>query len=197
LISAVDAPGMTVADMDRSEAFYSTVLGFTPVSDVEVAGDDYERLHGVFGLRLRVVRLRLGDEAIVLSEYLAPHGRPLPVDSHSNDRWFQHVAIIVSDMDRAYQRLRQHKVEHASSGPQRLPQWNRQAAGIRAFYFKDPDGHVLEILQFPPVSCLLRFSVPPCEGFYVRSSSHEPRPARPRSMKMLISWAPHLSSKQG
>ena len=52
-------------------------------------------------------------------------------------------------MDRAYPWLRQNKVEHASSGPQRLPDWNKNAAGIRAFYFKDPDGHPLEILQFP------------------------------------------------
>jgi len=150
LVTAVDAVGMTVADMDRSVAFYSTVLGFEPVADVEVAGDDYERLQGVFGLRMRVVRLRLGDESIELTEYLAPRGRPLPADSRSNDRWFQHVAIIVSDMDRAYQWLRQHKVEHASPGPQTLPDWNPQAGGIRAFYFKDPDQHVLEILQFPP-----------------------------------------------
>ena len=55
---------------------------------------------------MRVVRLRLGDEALELTEYLAPRGRPMPVDSRSNDRWFQHVAIIVSDMDRAYARLR-------------------------------------------------------------------------------------------
>jgi catechol 2,3-dioxygenase-like lactoylglutathione lyase family enzyme len=52
-------------------------------------------------------------------------------------------------MDRAYRWLRQHKVEHASSGPQRLPEWNPNAGGIQAFYFKDPDGHPLEILQFP------------------------------------------------
>ncbi len=150
LVTAVDAVGMTVSDMDRSMAFYSNVLGFEPVSDVEAAGEDYERLQGVFGLRMRVVRMRLGDESIELTEYLAPRGRPVPVDSRSNDRWFQHVAIIVSDMDRAYQWLRQNKVEHASSGPQTLPDWNAQAGGIRAFYFKDPDQHVLEILQFPP-----------------------------------------------
>jgi catechol 2,3-dioxygenase-like lactoylglutathione lyase family enzyme len=53
-------------------------------------------------------------------------------------------------MDKAYVWLRQNKVEHASSGPQRLPDWNRNASGIKAFYFKDPDGHPLEILQFPP-----------------------------------------------
>jgi catechol 2,3-dioxygenase-like lactoylglutathione lyase family enzyme len=139
-----------VADMDRSVAFYRNVLSFEPVSDVEVAGDAYAHLQGLFGLRMRVVRLRLGDEFIVLTEYLAPKGRPAPVDSRSHDRWFQHIAIIVSDMDRAYQWLRRHKVEHISTGPQRLPDWNPNAAGIWAFYFKDPDGHPLEILQFPP-----------------------------------------------
>jgi catechol 2,3-dioxygenase-like lactoylglutathione lyase family enzyme len=41
-------------------------------------------------------------------------------------------------------------VRHVSSGPQRLPDWNRNAGGIEAFYFKDPDGHPLEILEFPP-----------------------------------------------
>ena len=84
-----------------------------------------------------------------LTEYLAPKGRPIPFDARSNDRSFQHIAIIVSDMDKAYRWLRQNKVEHASSGPQRLPDWNKNAAGIYAFYFKDPDGHPLEILQFP------------------------------------------------
>ena len=149
LVNAVGAIGMTVGDMDRSVDFYSKVLSFEKISDVELAGEDYEHLYGVFGLRIRVVRMRLGDELIELTEYLAPRGRPIPLDSRSNDRWFQHIAIIVSDMDRAYQWLRQNRVQYASSGPQLLPEYIKAAAGIRAFYFKDPDGHVLEILQFP------------------------------------------------
>ena len=148
-VKAVVSVGMTVADMDRSVDFYSRVLSFEKVSDVEVAGTEYERLTGVFGLRLRVVRMRLGEELLDLTEYLAPRGRPVPPDTRSNDRWFQHVAIIVRDMDEAYRHLRKHKVEHASTGPQRLPDWNKQAGGIRAFYFKDPDGHHLEVLHFP------------------------------------------------
>ncbi len=150
LVDGVDAIGITVSDMDRAVDFYSKVLTFEKVSDTEVAGDSYEHLEGVFGLRMRVVRMRLGDEFIELTEYLAPKGRPIPVDSRSNDRWFQHIAIIVSDMDKAYARLRQNKVEYASSGPQRLPDWIKNAAGISAFYFKDPDEHPVEILQFPP-----------------------------------------------
>jgi len=149
LVDGVDSIAITVSDMDRAVDFYSRVLTFEKLSDTEVAGESYEHLQGVFGLRMRVVRMKLGDESIELIEYLAPKGRPIPVDSRSNDRWFQHIAIIVSDMDKAYAWLRQNKVEHASSGPQRLPDWNRNAAGISAFYFKDPDEHPLEVLQFP------------------------------------------------
>ena len=150
LASAVDSVDVTVSDMDRAVEFYSRVLSFKKVCDTEIAGETYENLEGVFGVRMRVVRLRLGDEFIELTEYLAPKGRPIAAGARSNDRSFQHIAIIVSDMDKAYAWLRQNKVEHASSGPQRLPDWNRNASGIRAFYFKDPDGHPLEILQFPP-----------------------------------------------
>lgn len=149
LATAVDSVSMTVSDMDRAVDFYSRVLSFQKIGDIEVAGQAYENLEGVFGVRMRIVRMQLGDEFIELTEYLAPKGRPIPAGARSNDRSFQHIAIIVSDMDKAYARLRQNKVEHASSGPQRLPDWNRNAAGIKAFYFKDPDGHPLEILQFP------------------------------------------------
>ena len=146
---AVDSVGMTVSDMERAVAFYSGVLTFEKLSDREVAGPEYERLQGVFGARMRVVRLRLGEEIVELTEYLAPKGRPIPADSRSNDRWFQHIAVIVSDMDRAYARLREHGATHASTGPQTLPDYITAAAGIRAFYFKDPDGHHLEVLEFP------------------------------------------------
>src|SRR5246127_1164774 len=148
-VGAVGPIQMTVADMDRSVDFYSRVLTFEKTSDTEIAGENVEHLFGVFGARVRIVRMKLGDESIELVQFLAPRGRAIPADSRSNDLWFQHIAIIVSDMDRAYQVLRENRVEHASTGPQRLPDWNKNAAGIKAFYFKDPDGHPVEILEFP------------------------------------------------
>ena len=149
-VTAVDSVGIPVTDATRSAAFYTQVLGFHMLSDQEASGSDYEHLLGVFGLRLRVVRLKLGQERIELLQFLTPRGRSLPQDVHANDRYFQHIAIIVSDMDQAYTWLRQHGVEHASTGPQLLPQWNPNAGGISAFYFRDPDGNFLEILHFPP-----------------------------------------------
>ncbi|MGV0027677.1 VOC family protein [Phormidesmis priestleyi] len=148
-VVAVESVGMTVADMDQAIQFYSTVLSFKKVSDVEVLGAEYEQLQGLFGVRLRVVRMQLGEELIELTEYLTPKGRPIPIDSRSHDHWFQHIAIVVSDMDQAYQHLRRFKVQYTSTAPQRIPDSNKAAAGIRAFYFKDPDGHNLEIIYFP------------------------------------------------
>lgn len=149
-ITRIESIAITVADLDRAVAFYRDVLTFAPDGQQEVTGDEAEHLFGVFGLRLRIARLHLGAERVELMQFLAPIGRPVPADFHSNDRWFQHVAIIVSDMDKAYARLRTASVRLASPGPQRLPDWNPNAGGIKAFYFRDPDGNHLEILQFPP-----------------------------------------------
>jgi catechol 2,3-dioxygenase-like lactoylglutathione lyase family enzyme len=148
-ITAVSGVAITVGDLDRSVAFYRDVLEFELVSIEERAGDSVERLEGVFGARLRVATLTLGTERIELRDFLGPEGRAMPEDSRGNDRWFQHVAIVVADMARAYEKLASRGVEHASQGPQRLPDWNPSAGGIEAFYFKDPDRHWLELIRFP------------------------------------------------
>ncbi len=145
----VESVGMTVSDMDRSVAFYSA-LAFQKVSDIEVLGEQYEHLEGVFGARMRIVRMQLGNEYLDLTEYLAPPGRPIPADSRSNDLWFQHIAVVVRDMDQAFEKLRALKVQFVSTGPQTLPPSIKAAAGIKAFYFRDPDQHNLEIIYFPP-----------------------------------------------
>jgi catechol 2,3-dioxygenase-like lactoylglutathione lyase family enzyme len=147
---AVARVGFTVSDVDASVKFFTDVLEFERVSERELVGDGIERLTGVFPARVRSARLRLGAEELELDEYLAPStGRAFPASSRGNDLWFQHVAIVVSDMNAAYAKLRAHRVRHASSGPQRLPAWNPNAGGIEAFYFRDPDGHFLELIHFP------------------------------------------------
>lgn len=148
-VNAVGSVNIVVSDLDRATQFYSDLLTFRKLGEEEIAGAEAERLLGLFGVRARVATLQLGSETVRLLQFLAPEGRPLPVDSRSNDAWFQHIAIVVSDMGQAYATLRARQVRHASSGPQRLPDWNKNAGGIEAFYFKDPDGHVLEVIHFP------------------------------------------------
>jgi catechol 2,3-dioxygenase-like lactoylglutathione lyase family enzyme len=114
VVSTVESVGITVSDMDKAIEFYSQVLSFKKLSDIEVLGTEYEKLQGLFSVRLRIVQMQLGNELIELTEYMTPKGKPIPIDSRSNDRWFQHIAIAVSDMDKAYQHLRSYKVQYAS-----------------------------------------------------------------------------------
>jgi catechol 2,3-dioxygenase-like lactoylglutathione lyase family enzyme len=148
-VNKVDAIGITVKEMNRSVKFYSEVLGFKKVSDNEFCGPGYEKLTGVFGLNMRVVRMQLGDEFIELTDYLTAGGRSIPEDQKSNDLFFQHIAIVVSDMDKAFQQLKKFNVEYVSTAPQTLPVSNAAAAGIKAFYFHDADNHNLELIFFP------------------------------------------------
>jgi len=148
-VREVGAIGLTVNDLGRELHFYTNTLPFELVSISDFSGKEQDDLLGLKKVKLRTATLRLGEERITLTEHLANKGRPIPQDSRSFDRWFQHIAIVVSDMDKAYARLLEHKVTHVSTAPQTLPDWNRDAGGIKAFYFRDPEDHVLEIIWFP------------------------------------------------
>lgn len=135
-----------VSDLSRAESFYRSALGFDGRSR---APSDPEVLR-VLGLAgdAEELRLRLGEEELVLVQFESA-GRNYPADSRSNDLWFQHAAIVVSDMDFAYSRLRSSAGWEpiSTEGPETLP---ASSGGVRAFKFRDPDGHPLELLWFPP-----------------------------------------------
>lgn len=147
-VHQVESIGLTVNDLDREVLFFTQVLPFEEVSRSEIKGQAADDLFGLRLADLKVARLRLGNENVTLTEHQTK-GHPVPSDSRSYDHWFQHIAIVVRDMDQAYEHLRQHRVKYVSTAPQTLPEWNKGAAGIKAFYFRDPEDHVLEIIWFP------------------------------------------------
>ena len=148
-VQRVRAIGITVSDIERSKNFYTQALSFQIVSDITVE-EEYSELEGVPDASIRIVTLQLGDERIELMQYLNIEGNPIPEDSQSNDLWFQHLAIVVSDLDRAYAHLKTFPIGAISTAPQTIPPSNKASAGVRAFKFKDPDRHSLELIWFPP-----------------------------------------------
>ncbi len=123
---------LAAADPDGLAAFYRAALGFT---DAEAAPGD-------------VVPLRLGEQRLDLAT-AAPAGRPYPGDVPGFSPLFQHCAIIVADMAAAHARLSAHPGWRpiSTDGPVRLP---AASGGVTAFKFRDPEGHPLEFLAFPP-----------------------------------------------
>lgn len=150
--------GFTCRDAEALASFYTSHLGCRRQECLELEAGSYAELIGLPGSRLKLLRLKLGAEQLELLEVLelgegVRPGRSIPTDSRSNDLWFQHICIVVANMAAAatpvQALIQQGQLQSISSSPQTLPSWNKAAAGIQAFKFHDPEGHCLELLQFP------------------------------------------------
>jgi catechol 2,3-dioxygenase-like lactoylglutathione lyase family enzyme len=119
----IDHLVLNTADLRAARAFYVDALGFADAGDC----------------------LRLGGQRIVLAQ--APNAEPYPEPMAANDPWFQHFAIVVSDMAAAYARLaRFGQIPISRGGPQRLPP---STGNVTAYKFRDPEGHPLELSHIP------------------------------------------------
>ncbi len=146
LATGITRISRVVADLGRAEAFYCEGLGFRPVPDAP-RGPDLPALLGLPGTTVTQRVLRLGDEDVALVCF-DPPGLAYPAGSRSNDLWFQHLAVVVGDMAAAYRQVSAlHPATISANGPERLPPRN---VGVSAFKFRDPDGHPLELIHFPP-----------------------------------------------
>lgn len=122
---------MVCSNPDRLSGFYQAAFGFLPSG--ERTGQHR-------------IPLRLGKQEIALAG-VTPPGRPYPREVTGWNSLFQHIAIIVSDMARAYAHLCATAgwTPISTGGPQLLP---AASGGVTAFKFRDPEGHPLELIAF-------------------------------------------------
>ncbi len=97
-IPQISAIALMVADIDRSVDFYTQALEFKLVEDITLEKSIYSKLAPIPPSRVRLATLQLGDEVIELIQYPDLEAQSIPQDSQSNDLWFQHLAIVVSDI---------------------------------------------------------------------------------------------------
>lgn len=139
---AVCAFRMTTGDPERLVRFYQE-LGFTADDREVIPAEEISLL----GLRCGGTRLplRLGEQRVDLDSFDEP-GRPYPVDATSADLCFQHLALVTDDVAAAWVRAAELGAVPISGRPVTLP---ASVGGVTAMKFRDPDGHPLELLQFP------------------------------------------------
>ena len=142
-LQAVACFALATNDPDRLTRFYCDVLGFAAHGPASPIDDSEIELLGLSGSGRRHT-LSFGEQ-ILWIDHFEQAGRPYPVNGNAASLWFQHLALVVGDMRDAYDRLRD--ITPISHGqPQLLP---ISSGGVQAFKFRDPDGHPLELLQFP------------------------------------------------
>lgn len=139
----------TVADLDRSIAFYCDLLGFEVIATRERRGAEIEKVVGFPGADLRIAALKIpgapvgpSGHHLELIEYRHPRGKPLEV--RTCDPGSAHLALETDSIEEDCRRLREAGVAIVS-GP---VAFKGSAAGeVLACYLRDPDGFTIELVQ--------------------------------------------------
>jgi len=118
-LQRLDHVSLNVTDRARSIAWYRDVLGLPQLN--QPSADD----EPVF----------LGQPGLQFGLFQAQQQSPAREPESSGLR---HVAIVVDDLDAAQERLRSHRVEFRYE----------DHGNALSVYFRDPDGHVLEITTY-------------------------------------------------
>jgi len=153
---------LVVADLSAMAAFYCESFGFERVAQDVDGGAALAQLLGMEQVHTRSAILRLGRDELELTA-CDPKGRDYPPGSTAADLWFQHIAIVVADMDQAYGALRRGRtmIPISIDGPERLPP---NTGSVTAFKFRDPEGHPLELSMFPAGVGAARWQAPEASG---------------------------------
>lgn len=141
----------TVADIERSIAFYRDLLGFTLIHTQAQANPYTSRLVGYPEAHLKVAQFalpgqprRISTHDLELVEYVHPRG--VRGDANICNPGAAHLAMCVDDIHDRYRRF-------VAAGVHFVSPPNAITAGVNqggfTCYFHDPDQIILEMVQPP------------------------------------------------
>ncbi len=146
----------TTINLQKQINWYTSNLGFKCISETRIENSWLGELIGCPGAIVNRAYLQIGEEFLELWEFeqvptqnndkIVP--TLIPEDSQSNDLWFQHICIVVSNLNDAFNQGASNATQ-ISRSPVILPETNKEAANIEAVKIKDSVGHPLELLKFP------------------------------------------------
>ena len=139
--------GITVADLDRSVAFWERLLGVTARDRRVLQGPQLGTMVGYPGIQIDSCWVDLpGGVALELLRYLDRAEEPYdPGTAHPGN---VHVCLRVDDMDAAHAHAVACGATPVSERPIVVAAGPR--AGSRLAYLRNPDGVTVELVQDPP-----------------------------------------------
>ena len=148
MIGQVYHVGLTVSDLDRSVAFYRDILGLRYEGELLMEGGETEAMFQRGNCRARVAYLNGSDQLnmppVELIQFVGDEVAHKAADLFTTS--ISELCFYADDADAVYQKLMEQGVECLSS-PQEFDFRHDGFGRSRAFFFRDPDGIILEIMQ--------------------------------------------------
>jgi lactoylglutathione lyase len=146
-ILGLDHAGLTVANLDRSLAFYEGLLGLPVAAISLVESPEIDAVVGHPGARLRIADLALPSGGVLeLIVYEVPDDPPAA--ARHTQAGTAHIALQVSGLAELHARLVAARADLISIGP--VPITDGGAfEGVVVLYLRDPDGNVIELIERP------------------------------------------------
>jgi catechol 2,3-dioxygenase-like lactoylglutathione lyase family enzyme len=141
MIKGLDHVAISVADLERSIAFYRDNFGFAVIRIIECPPE--MRLGDVAGLpgcTARIAHLDAGATMLELFEYQNPRGKKISPDHKQADHGLIHLGLVSDDVRADYARLTAKGVRFFGAPLEFRP-------GVWIVYFYGPDGEVCELRQ--------------------------------------------------
>lgn len=133
--------GVSVADIDRSIAFYRDLLGMEQACPVfSFAGPQYAQIMDLAEPEGRMCVMAKAGVQLELFEFARPEPAPQAPDRPVCDRGLTHFGVEVDDIEAAYARL-------SAAGVRFHAPVLQFPGGMKALYARDPDGNVFELLE--------------------------------------------------
>ena len=145
MITGFNHTSFTVADIDKSVAFWTNMLGFEAASVSPREGDWQQAVTGIAGASLMIAHLYGHGHHVELVQYVdgAMIGEAPPPSLNSA----AHVCLEVDDIRATWAELMaagataQGKIAYVTVGP---------VGGCWAGYLRDPNGIIIELLEVKP-----------------------------------------------
>lgn len=132
--------GISVADLDRSIAFYRDMFGMEPLMDImPFSGEKFEAIMDIPGVTGRMCMIGKGSTNLELFEF--DGSKPMDPEYPVSDRGISHFGIFVDDIAATYDKLQ------AAGVRIHTPVITFMGGSMKATYCRDPDGNVFEVLE--------------------------------------------------
>ena len=149
MIHEVTHIGITVSDIERSTTFYRDVLGLEFIGSVTMKGDETDRLFQIKNCVAKIAYLNGSKGSLAPPiELIQFVSEDCEIDTPALRKTsISEICFRVENIDKVYSDLKSKGVEFLSE-PQLFDFRKDGFSKSKAVYFKDPDGVILELMEY-------------------------------------------------